>query len=347
MGINSRPIYRCPHCLSIKISQDDLGQNCPQCNTLLPPDLKPSYHSRDNSFRKHNSSNKLKPKYIIGCLLLAGLLAWSYTKSTQNGNLKPLDISRIGSKAVSGLGDLNPVARLDFDDITNCFQMLRYIQQSGLEISSLQTSESGWVWVSLGKIINISSSDKFYSDIAKTHRFQPYFYDDAYMATRCNQAAKEDEKLRYQGYSEFISRVENNQIKKVIIYKNRGTAITTSTNGEVFRTNLAPDKDLLRLLQKHSVEYFLADSYLSHKDECNGTIRGRFYSGDPHEIAVYAEYLKRNEAGQIIANSNPKKCSFSLPSEYIEKGIAGSSVLTNTSVTLTKYTNGQVTLTQP
>ena len=43
-------IYRCPSCLSIKITKKDLGFRCPQCLEKLPADLEPSYREKENAF---------------------------------------------------------------------------------------------------------------------------------------------------------------------------------------------------------------------------------------------------------------------------------------------------------
>ena len=46
----SQEIYRCPSCLSIKITKKDLGFRCPQCFEKLPADLEPSYREKENAF---------------------------------------------------------------------------------------------------------------------------------------------------------------------------------------------------------------------------------------------------------------------------------------------------------
>ena len=43
-------VYRCPSCMSIKISRKDLGGKCPRCFAKLPSDLKPSYRTKENAF---------------------------------------------------------------------------------------------------------------------------------------------------------------------------------------------------------------------------------------------------------------------------------------------------------
>ncbi len=55
-------------------------------------------------------------------------------------------------------------------------------------------------------------------------------------------------------YSDFIEAVEENQISRVLISPDRGTAQVVEMDGRRAAVNLAPDKDLLSLLTKHNVD---------------------------------------------------------------------------------------------
>ncbi len=55
-------------------------------------------------------------------------------------------------------------------------------------------------------------------------------------------------------YSDFIEAVEDNQISRVLISPDRGTAQVIENDGRRSAVNLAPDKDLLNLLNDHNVD---------------------------------------------------------------------------------------------
>ncbi|MFN5698747.1 MAG: ATP-dependent zinc metalloprotease FtsH3 [Cyanobacteriota bacterium] len=55
-------------------------------------------------------------------------------------------------------------------------------------------------------------------------------------------------------YSDFVESVESNQISRVLISPDRGTAQVVENDGQRSVVNLAPDKDLLKLLTDHNVD---------------------------------------------------------------------------------------------
>jgi len=55
-------------------------------------------------------------------------------------------------------------------------------------------------------------------------------------------------------YSDFVEAVEANEISRVLIAPDRGTAQVVENDGQRAVVNLAPDKDLLKLLDQHKVD---------------------------------------------------------------------------------------------
>ena len=55
-------------------------------------------------------------------------------------------------------------------------------------------------------------------------------------------------------YSDFVERVQDDQISRVLLSPDRGTAQIVETDGRRAEVNLAPDKDLLKLLTDHNVD---------------------------------------------------------------------------------------------
>ena len=55
-------------------------------------------------------------------------------------------------------------------------------------------------------------------------------------------------------YSDFVEAVEANEISRVLIAPDRGTAQVVENDGQRAVVNLAPDKDLLKLLETHKVD---------------------------------------------------------------------------------------------
>jgi cell division protease FtsH len=55
-------------------------------------------------------------------------------------------------------------------------------------------------------------------------------------------------------YSDFVEAVQANEISRVLISPDRGTAQVVENNGQRAVVNLAPDKDLLKILTDHNVD---------------------------------------------------------------------------------------------
>ena len=55
-------------------------------------------------------------------------------------------------------------------------------------------------------------------------------------------------------YSDFVEAVEGNEVSRVLIAPDRGTAQVVENSGQRAVVNLAPDKDLLKLLEDHKVD---------------------------------------------------------------------------------------------
>jgi cell division protease FtsH len=55
-------------------------------------------------------------------------------------------------------------------------------------------------------------------------------------------------------YSDFIEAVQANEVSRVLISPDRGTAQVVENDGQRAMVNLAPDKDLLKLLTEHNVD---------------------------------------------------------------------------------------------
>ena len=62
------------------------------------------------------------------------------------------------------------------------------------------------------------------------------------------------QEARTMRYSDFVEAVEDNQISRVLISPDRGTAQVVENDGRRAQVNLAPDKELLGLLTKHDVD---------------------------------------------------------------------------------------------
>lgn len=61
-------------------------------------------------------------------------------------------------------------------------------------------------------------------------------------------------------YSEFLDAVQNNQISRVLMAPDRGTALVVESDGGRAQVNLAPDAGLLDLLSKHKVDIVVQNS---------------------------------------------------------------------------------------
>ena len=55
-------------------------------------------------------------------------------------------------------------------------------------------------------------------------------------------------------YSDFVEAVQEDQVSRVTISPDRGSAVIVENDGRRAEVNLAPDKDLLKLLTDHNVD---------------------------------------------------------------------------------------------
>ena len=62
------------------------------------------------------------------------------------------------------------------------------------------------------------------------------------------------QEARTMRYSDFVEAFEDNQISRVLISPDRGTAQVVENDGRRAQVNLAPDKELLGLLTQHDVD---------------------------------------------------------------------------------------------
>jgi cell division protease FtsH len=73
----------------------------------------------------------------------------------------------------------------------------------------------------------------------------------AFVGGRSNTPNNAPVNLRY---SDFVEAVQSNEISKVLIAPDRGTALAVKSDGQRAQVNLAPDKNLLSLLSDHDVD---------------------------------------------------------------------------------------------
>ena len=66
-----------------------------------------------------------------------------------------------------------------------------------------------------------------------------------------NQSKDYTKTLRY---SDFIEAVQEKEISKVLINPDDGTAQVVDEDGLLYKVNLAPDKDLLKILTENNVD---------------------------------------------------------------------------------------------
>ena len=62
---------------------------------------------------------------------------------------------------------------------------------------------------------------------------------------------------RTMRYSDFVEAVQANDVSRVLISPDRGTAQVVENDGRRAVVNLAPDKDLLKILNDHKVDLSL------------------------------------------------------------------------------------------
>ena len=75
-----------------------------------------------------------------------------------------------------------------------------------------------------------------------------------FLGTAFLDSPKQSNSTRSLRYSDFVEAVQDNQISRVLIAPDKGTAQVVENDGSRSEVNLAPDKDLLPLLTKHNVD---------------------------------------------------------------------------------------------
>ncbi len=75
-----------------------------------------------------------------------------------------------------------------------------------------------------------------------------------FLGTAFLDSPKDNNSTRSIRYSDFVEAVEENQISRVLISPDQGTAQVIENDGSRAQVNLAPDKDLLKLLTAHNVD---------------------------------------------------------------------------------------------
>ena len=75
-----------------------------------------------------------------------------------------------------------------------------------------------------------------------------------FLGTAFLDSPKETSSTKSLRYSDFVEAVQDNQISRVLISPDQGTAQVIENNGSRAEVNLAPDKDLLQLLTNHNVD---------------------------------------------------------------------------------------------
>ena len=78
MSRKSQPVFRCPHCLSIRAEQKDLGGTCPSCFEKLAADLQPAYWLTDpHPFQRSQGMGvplKLLAGLVVGLCVLPAVV---------------------------------------------------------------------------------------------------------------------------------------------------------------------------------------------------------------------------------------------------------------------------------
>ncbi len=75
-----------------------------------------------------------------------------------------------------------------------------------------------------------------------------------FLGTAFLDSPNQNQSTRSLRYSDFVEAVQDNQISRVLISPDQGTAQVIENDGRRAEVNLAPDKDLLNLLTTHNVD---------------------------------------------------------------------------------------------
>ena len=66
-------------------------------------------------------------------------------------------------------------------------------------------------------------------------------------------------------YSDFIEAVQDKEVSRVLLSPDNGTAQVIENNGSRSVVNLAPDKDLLKILTENDVDIAVSSVFSCHK----------------------------------------------------------------------------------
>lgn len=339
MPENRKPVYRCPHCLSIKVSSQDLGNKCPSCFKQIQSDLKPSYYEADRTFGRlkqlrlrPEKKNRLIKPVLAGIVAIATVTAY-------------LDSSRNSDSSADHIADtLAPLGalfhkRISFEDISDCFIMLEYLQQEGWNMYQYNPFTKNWEV--LGSVTNVSTRSELATSL--TTRFQKVFsaqdINPSDIGIDCS--VHQDDTFEHKAislhpksirYSDFVKDLEDGKIATVYISADRGTALATYKDSQSFIVNLAKDPNLLHILET-SGSTFEVEPYkdpVSRCREANAKRIGLFFSGNKEEfnsVKNHMLYLSKLSPwmDKFSQDQNPKTCSFNLPSRYLSKGVSSNS----------------------
>ena len=75
---------------------------------------------------------------------------------------------------------------------------------------------------------------------------------------------QKENNLRRMSYSDFIEAVKDKEISRVLISPDNGTAQIVENDGSRSEVNLAPDKDLLKILTENNVDIAVTPTKLAN-----------------------------------------------------------------------------------
>lgn len=339
-----KPVYRCPHCLSVKVSSQDLGNKCPSCFKQIPYNLKPSYYEAIRIFSQLKQSilktaNKAKRIKFALAVIAAIAAITAYLDSSSNSNSSPDHIAN----TLAPLGALFQ-KRISFDDISDCFVMLGYIQQEGWNMYTIRAF-GNHNWEDVGPITNVSTRAELATSL--TIRLQKNFStqdinpvdigidcSDIYSEYEAYPFPHKSNSLRPKSirYSDFVKDLKDRKIANVTFNPARTMALALYKDSQSFMVNYTADKNLLNILTQSgtSIEIIPTTSYdkpLAMCREANAKRIGLFFSGNQEAFKSaknYMLYLSKEPPwmDKFSQDENPKSCGFSLPSKYLSKGVS-------------------------
>lgn len=362
MSADKKPTYRCPHCLSIKVEQKHFGHECPSCFKQIPVGLTPEYYvtnGKTSSFGKVKSALGKRPSFVkvAIALILATASITAYLDSSKNPYR---DLSRI-AEGIIPLGAIFQ-KRLEFEDITNCFDMLKYLQQEGWSMYTYRAfgNNNG---EDTGPITNVSTRAELATSL--TIRLQKNFStqdinpvdigidcSDIYSEYEAYPFPHKSNSLRPKSirYSDFVKDLKDREIVNVTIAADRSKALALYKDSQSFIVNLTADRDLLHILTQSgtSIKVIPTTSYdkpLAMCREANAKRIGLFFSGNQEAFKSaknYMLYLSKEPPwmNKFSQDENPKYCGFSLPSMYLSKGVSSNSY--SFFAKISKLTDGSV-----